>query len=272
MVNSRSFPVGMDFKHVHKTISEHVYETPLAFLRENVQNALDAIRMQAHTNGKDSGDESFAITINVSPTECVIRDNGIGMSADDLRMFFWTIGASGKRTEEAKAAGCVGMFGIGGFANFGICDVLTVVSRKESEPQGTLTRLTQVDIDRSTTELPVVHAEDSNEADPRGTVVIGHFKQPVRVAELKEYIVSFVRYAQERVTFNSDGVISQEDYLTDSSIEGLVPLNPSPKVWTSGKMQLGVQFFRNRNHSVVYARVSSLCIDSEEIDTSEFKK
>ncbi|OOZ37912.1 ATP-binding protein [Solemya elarraichensis gill symbiont] len=121
MNNNKSFSVGMDFKHVHKTISEHVYETPLAFLRENVQNALDAVRMQAHSDGKDSSDASYEISIRVTTEECIIRDNGIGMSADDLRMYFWTIGASGKRTDQARAAGCVGMFGIGGFANFGIC-------------------------------------------------------------------------------------------------------------------------------------------------------
>ena len=81
MSNTKSFSVGMDFKHVHKTISEHVYETPLAFLRENVQNALDAIRMQAHSEGKDSGDTSYEISIRVTPEECVICDNGIGMTS-----------------------------------------------------------------------------------------------------------------------------------------------------------------------------------------------
>ena len=71
------------------------------------------------------------------------RDNGIGMSADDLRNFFWTIGASGKRNAEAKAAGCVGTFGIGGFANFGVCSTLEVISQTARAGYGTLTRLSE---------------------------------------------------------------------------------------------------------------------------------
>jgi molecular chaperone HtpG len=265
MSKNKSFSVGMDFKHVHKTISEHVYETPLAFLRENVQNALDAIRMQAHAEGKDSSDESYEISIRVTEEDCVIRDNGIGMSADDLRMYFWTIGASGKRTDEAKAAGCVGMFGIGGFANFGICDVLTVTSRKHGESNGTLTRLSQDDIDNSTVELPLVHAEDSDAVDPRGTIVSGHFKKPVSIGELKAYITSFVRYASERVTFNDDGLISQADYFTDDSMEGLVPLDEVPEICTAGNLQLRTQFFRTQNYATLIAKITGLRIGSVEV-------
>ncbi|MBL8813203.1 MAG: ATP-binding protein [Planctomycetaceae bacterium] len=265
MSNSKSFSVGMDFKHVHKTISEHVYETPLAFLRENVQNALDAIRMQAHADGKDSSDPSYEISIVVTPDECVIRDNGIGMSADDLRVYFWTIGASGKRTEEAKAAGCVGMFGIGGFANFGICDVLTVTSRKNGESTGTLTRLSQNDIDSATNELPTVHAEDSAEADPRGTIVSGHFKKQVNPEELKSYIVSFVRYAREKVSFNDNGVISQKDYFDDDANDGLVAIDDAPRHWKSGDLSLGIQFYRTQNHAALVAKVSSLKLGEESV-------
>lgn len=265
MNNNKSFSVGMDFKHVHKTISEHVYETPLAFLRENVQNALDAVRMQAHSDGKDSSDASYEISIRVTTEECIIRDNGIGMSADDLRMYFWTIGASGKRTDQARAAGCVGMFGIGGFANFGICDVLTVSSRKNGELTGTLTRLSQDDIDNSTVDLPIVHAEDSEAADPRGTIVSGHFKQLVNIAELKAYITNFVRFASERVTFNDDGIISQADYFTDDPSDGLVPLDDDAILQTSDDLQLEMQFFRTQNHAAVITKITKLRIGPDDV-------
>lgn len=265
MSSNKSFSVGMDFKHVHKTISEHVYETPLAFLRENVQNALDAIRMQAHLDGKDSDDPVYEISIRVTPDNCTIQDNGIGMSTDDLRKYFWTIGASGKRTEAAKAAGCVGMFGIGGFANFGICDEVTVISRKAEDKLGTLTRLTQSEIDESTTELPVVHAEDSNKADPRGTIISGVFKHPVNVEELKQYIMSFVRYASEKVTFNDDGVISQTGHFGEQSLEGLVAIDEAPKYWTLGDIKLKMQLYRTQNYATVVAMISNLQMSGEAV-------
>ena len=265
MSKSKSFSVGMDFKHVHKTISEYVYESSFAFLRENVQNALDAIRMQAHADGKPTNDPAYQIAITVSPTECAIKDNGIGMSEEDLRKYFWTIGASGKRTDEAKAAGCVGMFGIGGFANFGICDELTVTSRKPGQSTGTLTRLTQEDIDNSSTELPIVYAEDSNGADPRGTVVSGRFKRPVDVAELKTYITGFVRFAPERITFNDDGKISQAEYFDEGKTGNLKPLTDSEETWTLGDIAVTGRFFSTPTHSTLVARITGARIGSESI-------
>ena len=107
-----------------RIISKQIYETPLAFIRENVQNAVDAIRIQAVREGVSPDDERYAIKVLARSHDISVLDNGIGMSASDLENYFWTIGASGKRTDEALAAGCVGTFGIGGFANFGVCDEL----------------------------------------------------------------------------------------------------------------------------------------------------
>ncbi|MBA7693888.1 hypothetical protein ES703_102484 [subsurface metagenome] len=53
------------------------------------------------------------------------------MTESDQRELFWRIGASGKNTPEAKRAGCIGTFGIGGFANFGVCERLVVTSKRE---------------------------------------------------------------------------------------------------------------------------------------------
>lgn len=264
MVNQRSFAVGMDFKHVHKTISEYVYETPLAFLRENVQNALDAIRMQAHLDERVPSDSSYEIDIVVTPEQCTIRDNGIGMSEDDLKAYFWTIGASGKRNDAAREAGCVGMFGIGGFANFGICDSLTVTSKKQLETCGTRTCLTQEDIDTSTTEFPLVSVEESSDADPRGTIVSGRFKRPVNVSELKEYIASFVRFAEEKVTFNGE-LISQAEYFDEARMEGLRELSQKESTWSQGDISITGQWFCTPNFSTVIARITGFRIASNNL-------
>ena len=90
---------------------------------------MDAIRIQVLRDNGDPSNPSYRIDVNVEHKKLIVRDNGIGMSEADLQNFFWTIGASGKRTGEASKAGCVGMFGIGGFANFGVCDTLEVISQ-----------------------------------------------------------------------------------------------------------------------------------------------
>ena len=99
------FAVGIEFKSVLEAISKQIYETPLAFLRENAQNAVDALRMQAALNGVSSSIPELFVKITVDPDNCEIVDNGIGMTKSDLKNLFWTIGASGKRTPEARKAG-----------------------------------------------------------------------------------------------------------------------------------------------------------------------
>ena len=147
MSDSDSFKVGIEFESVLAAISKQIYETPLAFIRENVQNAVDALRIQAAREALVSSDSSLSVRITANDRVCEIADNGVGMSLADLRNLFWTIGASGKRTQEARDAGCVGMFGIGGFANFGVCDELRVVSQAANEEVGHWTQLSRSDIE-----------------------------------------------------------------------------------------------------------------------------
>src|SRR5437667_8765957 len=89
---SSSFKVGIEFQSVLRAISKQIYETPLAFIRENVQNAVDAVRIQALREDTSPGDDRYRIDITVDDRKVVVRDNGTGMSAGDLENFFWTIG------------------------------------------------------------------------------------------------------------------------------------------------------------------------------------
>jgi hypothetical protein len=98
----KSFKAGIDFPSVLRIISKQIYETPLAFNRENVQNAVDAVRIQAYRDQKQSSDAGYRIDITVEDRVIRVRDNGTGMWADDLRKFF--LDDRGKRQENAGSA------------------------------------------------------------------------------------------------------------------------------------------------------------------------
>lgn len=217
----RSFKVGIEFESVLAAISQQIYETPLAFLRENVQNAVDALRIQAFRDKCSPGDEKYSIHVHVNGDICTIRDNGIGMTEEDLKAYFWTIGASGKRGTEAIAAGCVGMFGIGGFANLGVCKRLSVISQAADEESGTETVLSEDDIRAAGGSIPSVNVAPSKAAEPRGTLVCGELREAPDVDELQEYLHDFVKMAEERVFFN-DSLISNQ--LSNKWTKGLSPL------------------------------------------------
>lgn len=116
----------VETKRVLEILSNEIYDSPYALLRENIQNAYDAVlmRIQAQPEGFQP-----LIDVIITNEKIIIRDNGIGMTEEVLRKNFWTAGSSGKRNELAQSAGVVGTFGIGAMANFGVCSELIVETK-----------------------------------------------------------------------------------------------------------------------------------------------
>jgi hypothetical protein len=259
---TESFSVGFDFKHVFAAISKHIYETPLAFLRENVQNAVDAIRIQALRDGLPASDPTYKVEVTVTGQLCRIRDTGLGMSLADLRDLFWNIGASGKRNDEAREAGCVGMFGIGGFANLGVCDKLTVISQTGRETVGHSTWLTEEAILATVKGLPQVQSAESSDASPRGTVVLGHLKQSANIDELEKYLTDFVRYAEEHIYFNGK-LLSRGELMPTGRLDSLDILCPDGTHWQEGNVNITGALIEE-SHGLL-ARLTDLSVDGKSV-------
>lgn len=245
-----SFQVGIEFESVLKAISKQIYDTPHAFIRENVQNAIDAVRIQAFRDGRQPDDKLYGIDILVEGRSVTVRDNGIGMSRSNLQDYFWTIGSSGKRGREARDAGCVGMFGIGGFANFGVCDSLQVTSQDAESSTGTHTRLSADDIREAGAAIPSVTVDDSDAAAPRGTIVMGELSAVPDSDELKTYLRSFVRFVPIAIMFNGDK-ISQQRFTEAEDQENLTVIGSGTSEWSSGDMILVGSLWEDRGHTVV---------------------
>jgi molecular chaperone HtpG len=119
----------VDTTRVLTLLTKDIYDSPLAMLRENVQNAYDAVRMRFARKGPlEAGGR---IDIRIAGLEVTVTDNGVGMTEEVLRSNFWKAGSSGKNSAAARQSGVVGTFGIGAMANFGVCDSLVVETRAE---------------------------------------------------------------------------------------------------------------------------------------------
>jgi molecular chaperone HtpG len=261
-----SFKVGIDFEHVLRAISKQIYETHLAFIRENVQNAVDALRIQAHRDGLPPNDTRYRVDVSVYDDKILVRDNGVGMSATDLRDLFWTIGASGKRTQEAQAAGCVGMFGIGGFANFGVCHTVEVISQTQAESAGTLTRLGEQQIRGTGTTLPTVHVERSLLASPRGTLVVGHLRRRPDHDELRGYLREFVRFVPVAVFLDGE-LLSQDDFAVLERADSLTAISSSVQCWTDNYVAVFGRMYEDSTHTLV-VHVESLAVAGARVSLS----
>src|SRR5205807_4751446 len=117
----------VETSRILQILSSEIYDSPLALLRENLQNAYDAVLMRCTAENRNLN--SGVIEIFVEPHKLSIVDNGIGMTEDVLRNNFWKAGSSGKKTDLAQKAGVIGTFGIGAMANFGVCEKLRVETR-----------------------------------------------------------------------------------------------------------------------------------------------
>jgi hypothetical protein len=258
-----SFPAGFDFESMLRIISKQIYETPLAFIRENVQNAVDAVRIQALRQGVDPSDAQFRIDVRLDGATIGVRDNGIGMTLDDLQNYFWTIGASGKRTPEALSAGCVGTFGIGGFANFGVCDTLEVTSQVAQAEHGTRTRLSKEGIETAGTGLPSISFDPSDDAAPRGTLVTGRLRQPGDVNQIREYLRDFVRYVPMGIFFNGEK-LSQQKLSDIDDRENLTQITSGVARWQEGDLIVSGRLFEDKKNALV-ASIDAIELASKSI-------
>jgi len=240
------FSVRIDFERVLETISSRIYDNQYAFLRENVQNAVDAIRIQAIRDEKRTDDPQYRIEVAIDENRCSISDNGIGMTRDELANNFWTMGASGKTTPEAKAAGCIGVFGIGGFANFGVCDILEVVSRTRSCESAHFTSLSRSAFNEDQYTLPTVTYRESDELKMHGTIVRGVGKTTFDVAGLASYLKQFVRYVREAIYFQGQ-LISQEEM---DAPRGTYRELTSVITWERSDLSVTFQLFADDGHNL----------------------
>lgn len=197
-------PLKVDVKRIIEVLATQIYQSPLALLRENTQNAFDAIRLRLHR-----GDVfEPAIDISISQTEIRIKDNGIGMTYSDIQDHFWQAGASSKNTPEARSAGVVGTFGIGAMANFGIASRLNVVTESADPAERTET---SADSSTLSTHEDCIEISQQLPLGLPGTEVIASIDEssPVDVAAATTYITEFVRHVAIPVTVNG-AIVSQE--------------------------------------------------------------
>ncbi|MFD5598574.1 HSP90 family protein [Leucobacter sp. NPDC058333] len=118
----------VDLRGLVDILSHHLYSSPRVYLRELIQNARDAI-IARHEFEPESPEE---ITIEVveASGELIVRDQGVGLTEEEMRAVLATIGASSKREDFARTRRqYLGQFGIGLLSCFLIADSIEVRSR-----------------------------------------------------------------------------------------------------------------------------------------------
>jgi len=132
-----------EVKQILHLVTHSLYSNKEIFLRELVSNASDAcdkLRFEALDNNalyEDQPNLEVRVLFDAEAKTITIRDNGIGMSADEAASHLGTIAKSGTREfmaklegDQKKDANLIGQFGVGFYSGFIVADRITVETRR----------------------------------------------------------------------------------------------------------------------------------------------
>ena len=124
-----SHPFQVDLRGMVDLLSHHLYGSPRVYVRELLQNAVDAITAR--------GDSEVEHLVHIEPPDVTgdgtlrIHDTGIGLTEPQVHELLATIGRSSKRDELGFARHeFLGQFGIGLLSCFLVADEIRVHTRQ----------------------------------------------------------------------------------------------------------------------------------------------
>ena len=227
-------------------VTHSLYSHKEIFLRELISNASDACdKLRFDALGKPdllSGDSELRIDISVDKEArtLTIRDNGIGMTRDEVIANIGTIASSGTRkylealsSEQKADANLIGQFGVGFYSAFVVADKVTLTTRKAGAES-----LEGVRWESAGTGEYTLENVDSL---PRGTSVTLHLK-----ADEDEFLQSWqlrslvARYS-DHIGFPIRMPVEKDGKPTDE----WEVINQASALWTRPKSELKDEDYQN---------------------------
>ncbi|MEU1587737.1 molecular chaperone HtpG [Micromonospora sp. NPDC005710] len=169
-----------------------IYSNKDVFLRElisNASDALDKLRLATLVDKDlvaDTDDLHVALEIDRDARTLTVRDNGIGMTRDEVVQLIGTIAKSGtaellrqlRESADAHAKqDLIGQFGVGFYAAFMVADRVTLLTRKAGETGGTRWESTGEG----------TYSIEAVDEAPQGTTVTLHLKPADTEDNLHDY-------------------------------------------------------------------------------------
>jgi molecular chaperone HtpG len=237
-----------------------IYSNKDVFLRElisNASDALDKLRLESLVNKDldvDASDLHVEIEADAGARTLTVRDNGIGMSRDDVVSLIGTIAKSGTaellaRMKESRDAAAsqelIGQFGVGFYATFMVADKITLVTRRAGTSGGTRWESTGEG-------TYVIEAVDDV---PVGTAVTVHLKPEDAEDRLYDYTAE--RKIREIVKKYSDFIAWPIRMRVERTADGgttteTQTLNSMKALWARSRDEVGTEeyheFYKHVSH------------------------
>ncbi|MEV8532318.1 HSP90 family protein [Streptomyces sp. NPDC051211] len=228
MTPVNSFQV--DLRGLVDLLSHHLYSSPRVYVRELLQNAVDAVTARRAWQTQQDAEPAAEIRIRLTASagRVSIEDSGIGLTAEEAHSLLATIGRSSKRGGsgavdelhglETARQEFLGQFGIGLLACFVVARQIRVVTRSARDPKAAPVEWLATDDGSYTVrELP-----DEARPEPGTTVYLEarpgaeEWTAPARVEQLARDFGALLPY---EITFE------------DGTGEAPRPITDRPAIW-----------------------------------------
>ncbi|WP_159950568.1 molecular chaperone HtpG [Polaribacter septentrionalilitoris] len=181
--------INVSVENIFPLIKKFLYSDHEIFLRELISNATDATTKLKHLisigeANTELGDAKIEISIDEKAKKLTIKDQGLGMTADEVEKYINQIAFSGaeefldKYKDDKNETGVIGHFGLGFYSAFMVADKVEIITKSfKDEPAAHWTcdgspEYTLVEADKSDrgTEIILNIAEDSTEFLEEGKI------------------------------------------------------------------------------------------------------
>ncbi len=149
----QEFTFQTEIKQLLHILSHSLYQNREIALRELISNASDSLNKLRHIQlSEDQYRDDAPLEITLEPNKeakvLVIRDNGIGLTHDELvknlgtiahsgsQEFFRNLVSSGKAGEGQPDLSLIGQFGVGFYSSFMLAEKVEVITRSYREQSG----------------------------------------------------------------------------------------------------------------------------------------
>ncbi|MFB9926380.1 molecular chaperone HtpG [Amycolatopsis halotolerans] len=238
-----------------------IYSNKDIFLRELVSNAsdaLDKLRLETYRD-KDLRAETenlhIEILLDSEARTLTVRDNGIGMSRDDVVNLIGTIAKSGtadflrklKESKESAGQDLIGQFGVGFYSSFMVADKVTLETRRagtdegvrwESSGEGTYTIESLADAPQGTS--VTLHLKPADDEDH-----LYDYTSPWKVREIVKRYSDFITWP---VQMAKEGTATEEE----DDAGGLETVNSMKALWARSKDEVSDEeyheFYKHISH------------------------
>ncbi|MBD3755895.1 MAG: molecular chaperone HtpG [Gammaproteobacteria bacterium] len=235
-----------------KLMIHALYSNKEIFLRElisNASDALDKLRFQAVSDDSlHEGEDELAISVwfDKNARTVTIRDNGIGMTRDEVIANIGTIANSGTKKflesltgDQAKDSNLIGQFGVGFYSSFIVADEVELTTRKAGTPAAEGTRWVSKGEGEYTLE--------SVEKPTKGTEIVLHLKDDMDEFldnyRLKNIITTYSDHINFPIKmFKTEWDNDAKEQKTTDELE---QVNKATAIWTQSKSDLTDEDYTN---------------------------